>query len=346
MKSLQPTDQPELDFLHVLIPHEAWHYLPTGQDYGQVSAARGLVDYKWVTDWTALLGRERHLLQVRATDRLLGQIVKKLKKIGAYDRSLLVVTVDHGVAFTQGNPVRGVSEENHPQIVWAPLFIKAPGKSQGAVDDNAARTIDILPTIADQLDIKMPWKVDGHSLRKPTSANQPVKVFEWEFSPMKPPPGEQFITLNRPAGFAAAMRGQASGASGDPDLELYKLGPYADLLGQPAKPLERPAAVAPTGTIENSRRFLRVRTTAKRAPWTYVQGTIKGTEPDAPLAITVNGIVAGFSGTYADPESPDALSFWTVVPPQLFSDGRNEVRVYLIRGSPSAPELVPVFPAR
>ena len=134
VQSLQPTNKPELDLLHVLIPHEAWHYLPTGQDYGQGSAARGLVTYKWATDWTALLGRERHLLQVGATDRLLGQIVKKLKKIGAYDKTLFIVTADHGVAFTQGNPIRGVSEKNYPQIVWAPLFIKAPGQTNGVVE--------------------------------------------------------------------------------------------------------------------------------------------------------------------------------------------------------------------
>ncbi len=346
VQSLQPTNKPELDLLHVLIPHEAWHYLPTGQDYGQGSAARGLVTYKWATDWTALLGRERHLLQVGATDRLLGQIVKKLKKIGAYDKTLFIVTADHGVAFTQGNPIRGVSQKNYPQIVWAPLFIKAPGQARGVVDNKPSRTIDILPTIADHLDIKMPWKVDGHSLLKPIPPSQPVKVFEWEFSPMKPPSGQKFLTLDGPDGFAAAMRGQASDASGDPALKLYKIGPYADLLGQPAQPLERPAAVAPTGTIDNAGRFLHVKPTNKRVPWAYVQGTVSGTDPDTPLAISVNGVIAGFSGTYADPAAPGPLSFWTVVPPQLFSAGRNEVRLYLIHGSPSAPQLVPVFPAK
>jgi hypothetical protein len=344
VRSLQRTSKPRLDFLHVLIPHEAWHYLPTGQDYREISAARGLETYKWATDWTALLGRQRHLLQVGATDRLLGKIVAKLKRIDAYDDSLLVVTADHGAAFTQGNPVRGMSERNYPQIVWAPLFIKTPGESEGAVNDSPARTIDILPTIADHVDVKMPWKVDGHSLLKPVPADQPVRVFEWEFSPLKPPPGTKFVTLDGPEGFAAAMQGQASDASGDPAVELYKIGDYAELFGREAQPLEVPVSPAPTGTIENGGRFARVKPKSKRVPWAYVQGTVRGVDQETPLAITVNGVVAGFSATYRDPSSPDRQSFWTLVPPTSFERGRNEVRVYVIRGDPSAPELVAVFP--
>ncbi len=210
------------------------------------------------------------------------------------------------------------------------------------VDDDPARTIDILPTIADHLDVKMPWKVDGHTLLKPRPANQPVKVFEWAFSPLKPPPGDKFITLDGPSGFAAAMQGRADTASGDPELALYKLGPFGDLLGRPMDPLIRGAAHT-SGTIEGAGR--RVKTSGARAPWAYVQGTIKGAAPDTPVAITVNGVIAGFSATWRDPATPDAMSYWSVVAPEMFRDGRNDVRIFLIRGTPSAPTLEPILPS-
>lgn len=353
VRSLQPTDQPRLDFLHIMMPHEMWHYLPTGQDYFDRHAERvsilhaqlvrgapaGLLSYKWSTDWTALLGRQRHLLQVAATDRLLGEIVARLKRIGAYDDSLLVVTADHGVAFTQGNPIRGLSEQNYSQIVWAPLFIKTPHQAGPEVVDEPSRTIDIVPTIAEHLNVKMPWRVDGRSLMKPAPPDQPVKVFEWSFSPWKPPPGKRFVNVPARRGFATMLQGQASQAAGDAALRLYQIGPYAGLFGQPAQALERAASVTPTGTLQIAGRLDRVDPDAQRVPWAYVQGTVKDAESETPLAIAVNGIVAGFSATYNELFGD---TFWTVVPPQLFRKGSNEVRVYVIRGDPTAPELIPV----
>ena len=60
---------------------------------------------------TCCFPRPRHLLQLQATDTLLGQILARLKRAGAYDDSLVVVTADHGVAFTKGEPSRGDPSE-------------------------------------------------------------------------------------------------------------------------------------------------------------------------------------------------------------------------------------------
>jgi hypothetical protein len=48
--------------------------------------------------------------------------------------------------------------------------VKMPGQQVGRVDDRDARTIDIVPTIADSLGLTIPWHVDGRSLR---AANRP-----------------------------------------------------------------------------------------------------------------------------------------------------------------------------
>ena len=45
-----------------------------------------------------------------------------------------------------------------------PLFIKLPGQRRGRIISRPVRTIDLLPTIADVLGIRIPWHVDGRSL--------------------------------------------------------------------------------------------------------------------------------------------------------------------------------------
>ena len=57
VQSLQATDAPRLDFMHLLMPHQPWHYLPTGQDYLKVDPAEGAPRYSWTTDHGAPRGQ-------------------------------------------------------------------------------------------------------------------------------------------------------------------------------------------------------------------------------------------------------------------------------------------------
>jgi hypothetical protein len=98
-------------------------------------------------------------------DRLLGRLLDTLKSTGLYGRSLIVVAADHGASFWPGQRYRGLSGTSHPEDIFSvPLIIRAPDQARGEVSDVAGETIDILPTIADVLDIELPWKVDGCSL--------------------------------------------------------------------------------------------------------------------------------------------------------------------------------------
>jgi hypothetical protein len=57
-------------------------------------------------------------MQAAYTDQLLGTIVQRLRRTGLYDRSLLVVTADHGMAFTPGEQGRArVSDGTAGQVV-------------------------------------------------------------------------------------------------------------------------------------------------------------------------------------------------------------------------------------
>ena len=78
----------------------------------------------------------RHLLQVGYTDHLVGQLLERLRRTGLLERALLVVTADHGYSFRVGVESRRLSaSDNVEEIAPVPLFVKAPGQTEGTVDD-------------------------------------------------------------------------------------------------------------------------------------------------------------------------------------------------------------------
>jgi hypothetical protein len=338
--SLRPATEPRLDFLHLLLPHWPWHYVDENKDQG-VQPLRGTYTYRWVSDWTALSGRQRHLLQVQAADMMLGRIISKLRRIGAWDDSLVVVTTDHGAAFTKNEPIRGASAGNFPQIMWTPLFVKLPGQTVGRMDDRPAHSIDLLPTIADVLDVRMPWKVDGHSVLGPPADDGARRLFRWFQNDKSPARGGDFLEFDGPTGFSRTLAARASSATGDPALRLYKIGPYGDLIGR-----EVPAggdAAGLTASLDDPGRFQRVDPTSRRVPWTQVSGTIDCPPSETPLAVAVNGTVAGLTASYDEtPGDPDGCTFWAELVPGLFRPGANEITLFAISGPPGAPVLKPL----
>ena len=87
----------------------------------------------------------------------------RLKQEGLWDRALVVVTADHGVSFRAGSPFKESDDKNVADIMSVPLFIKLPGQHGGSVSDRNVQSIDVLPTIADALDVELPWQTDGRS---------------------------------------------------------------------------------------------------------------------------------------------------------------------------------------
>jgi sulfatase-like protein len=169
LASVHPRRERQLYVLHVLLPHGPWRYLPSGRAYQRFQTPPpGLARDVWKKQ-THVVDEQyaEHLLQVGYVDRVLGQIIRRLRAAGLWNRSLFVVTADHGVSFLPGQHERTVNLTNIGDISPVPLFVKTPGERTGHVDDRSAQTIDIVPTIADVLGIAIPWRVDGKSLLRP-----------------------------------------------------------------------------------------------------------------------------------------------------------------------------------
>ncbi|MFG1916784.1 sulfatase-like hydrolase/transferase [Micromonospora sp. NPDC048898] len=162
LAGLQPTTRPTLHFLHLLMPHSPWTYLPSGARY---DAPEDLPNdgAGWID-----LARQRHLAQLGYTDRLIGETLRTLRASGLYDQALVVVTADHGVSFRPGAQGRGLDSLKAAagEVAWVPTFVKEPGQQAGRVDDRNWEHVDLLPTVADEANIRLPWQVDGRSARQ------------------------------------------------------------------------------------------------------------------------------------------------------------------------------------
>jgi hypothetical protein len=335
---IRPAKGPRLDLMHVLLPHWPWHYRATLQDDGQQQGPGGLAGDRWVDQpWVTVAAKERHLLQVQATDTVLGMVRKRLEQVGGWDDSLVVVTADHGVGFEPGDPPRGLSTADLSDVVWTPLFVKYPGQAAGRVDDRPATTVDILPTVADVLHVRSPWKLDGTSLLHKSAADDPTHVFHWWIDKMVPKHGK-FNVVDRATGFAKALTERASSAVGDPALRLYRTGPYGDLVGRSTTGLVDPGATSVRLSVQDRTRFAAVDPGAPSAPWLYVSGAATPARGGVPIAVSVNGVVGAVTETVPG-ASPSVVPWWASLPPQLFRAGANDVRFYEIVGPPDRARL-------
>ena len=111
--------------------------------------------------WIAGLKEYRFLMQAQHTDRLLGEVFSRLKEVGMWDNTLIVVTADHGRSFKLKAPGRKLYSATIDAVAYAPLLIKRPQQINGQIDDSNLMAYDIVPTIAEILGIEIPWAVEG-----------------------------------------------------------------------------------------------------------------------------------------------------------------------------------------
>ncbi|HXV65289.1 MAG TPA: sulfatase [Vicinamibacteria bacterium] len=90
--------------------------------------------------------------EIAYVDRELGRLVDALRSSGAYDRTLIVVTADHGEGFHE----HGAWEHARPwqsgpglydEVLHVPLIVKWPGASTGARVESVVSQVDIFPTL-------------------------------------------------------------------------------------------------------------------------------------------------------------------------------------------------------
>lgn len=96
-------------------------------------------------------------------DSQMGSFFDELKRRGLYDRSLIVITSDHGEEFREHG--RFIHSQPYDEAIGVPLLIKFPGSwKAGTRVSEVVETVDILPTLLGYLGITPPEHVQGRSL--------------------------------------------------------------------------------------------------------------------------------------------------------------------------------------
>lgn len=100
---------------------------------------------------------------IRVVDLALHEFFERLKKLGLYDRALIIVTSDHGESF--GEHGLYLHREVYESCCRVPLIIKFPhGKFAGRRVTDLVQLVDLFPTVLDVLGLLSASEVDGRSL--------------------------------------------------------------------------------------------------------------------------------------------------------------------------------------
>jgi len=333
-----------------MLPHRRWEYLPSGKKFGVFSDNKiwdflphgkklnsekimgtgvGAKGHEiWGKDeWVVTQAYQLFLLQVGFVDRLLGQLVERLKALGFYEQSLLVITADHGISFRPNDYTRIVTESNAGDITSVPLFIKAPNQRDGLIIDRMVETIDVFPTIADILKIKLPYAVDGRSALDESVPERDRILF---LNPRNFPDKFKFSkkdllhikhdTLKRKLN----IFGSGEGAD-----RLYEIGPFKDLIGRDVQTIPM---VEGNFAVELDQQIYygNVDLETEFAPSRITGSVLVSNESEDrfSLAISVNGIVRAITETF--PSEGGSAKWSAMVPESAFRMGKNDVEAFVV----------------
>ncbi|NWG13918.1 MAG: sulfatase-like hydrolase/transferase [Acidobacteria bacterium] len=110
--------------------------------------------------------------EIAYVDVTLGKFFARLKSLGLYDRSLIVFLSDHGESLGEHR------EMHHGYFIYdatirVPLILKFPAaRLRGTRLRNRVRSVDIAPTILQQVNIPVPVSMQGESLLAMTTGKR------------------------------------------------------------------------------------------------------------------------------------------------------------------------------
>src|SRR5215210_659069 len=233
-------------FQHALMPHEPWLYLPSGRQSRPAGRepVDGINKLPGFDDADLSVHNHlRHLLQVGYTDRLVGELLDRLRRTGQLRRALIVVTADHGYSFQVGVRSRRLLREgNVEEIAPVPFFVKAPGQTGGRVDESLVRNLDVVATIADLLGSSVFYRQDGRSAfssatRARTEFRIRTRDFAQEVRVGLPEMERRRALWRRRWTNLFGTGAQSRLLYGDPWAMAYRIGPHQELLGRRVSPL-------------------------------------------------------------------------------------------------------------
>jgi len=167
-----PEATPFFLFLHYFDPHFAYvahEEFPFGRDPSYEGPVHGgVLPDKFRKDPSALRDEDQRELirlydaEIAVTDRAIGRVLDRLRSLGLYDSTIVVVTADHGEEFLEHGQL-GHTKTLYEELVRVPLIVRVPGIEPAVVDASVA-LVDVYPTLTKQLGIETPPGLVGRPL--------------------------------------------------------------------------------------------------------------------------------------------------------------------------------------
>jgi len=322
-----------LHFVHALLPHRPWELTPDLRKHKWLGSDKKTGD---VLD-TARDEYQEFLLQAAAADSLVDNLVTKLQRSANWDRTMLIVTSDHGMTFELGewkrktvNPKNLGSVED---IYRPPLFIKYPDQSTAKVDDCPAMGIDILPTVAAATGIESGWSFDGVDLAAECPPRTTREVI-WLEGKTTMTSGPEAVIAR--AKFYNEWVGSAFGVDG-----IAAVTPYAPLLGKAVTPSSGEQYIASWSPTQQSV-FKNIPSKRFSMIPMEVDGRIrvaKSLPKNAVGLFLVDGKVAGFIGELSGARAGSNLYFRTTLSQSSMTPGAHTIALAVAVGNPANPTL-------
>jgi hypothetical protein len=321
-----------LHFIHSLLPHMPFEYVPSGRQYRapdyQTTKYQGSALFESASAAYADTLHQRHLAQVGYADRLVGDLIGRLREVGAYDDALVIITADHGASYREGRLRRQPrpQQQNLSDILQVPLLIKLPGQQRGEVVDRIVETVDIFPTILDVVGAKTSLRLDGRSLLDGQEPGRRTFLLRNRQRLDRAPRRVGDLSADRAASLERKERRFGRG-----DLTALYAPPGArHVLGMNVSRSAMHPAPDVQITISTPRQFEAVKRDRDPLPL-YVRGVLSTSRADPlSIAVVVNGIVAAIADSYRD---RDGHMFGTLIPETALRDGNNTVAAFVVDGA-------------
>ncbi|MHC4707953.1 MAG: sulfatase-like hydrolase/transferase [Planctomycetota bacterium] len=120
-------------------------------------------DYRPPEPFATIFKDNLYAGEIAYTDYCIGEVILKLKELGLYDSTLLIITSDHGEGLGEH------TEQYHGFFVYnstvrVPLIIRAPGGPKGKKVPDVVGLVDVVPTVCGLLGIEPPQVLHGKDL--------------------------------------------------------------------------------------------------------------------------------------------------------------------------------------
>jgi len=167
----QDISQPRFVWAHILPPHDP--YLPPLPYRGRFLTSSKLThayDFFGFRNDSPPRGVSAEELHARYdeniayADHVVGDFLDWLRQTGRLDRSIVIVSADHGESF-EHDWFSHAGPYLYSGLIRIPLLIHLPGQKQGLRIAQAAEQVDLLPTILELVGGEVPRWVEGTSLK-------------------------------------------------------------------------------------------------------------------------------------------------------------------------------------